>query len=406
MRNSIRCSSTLFALALFACLPLFPAAAQEAAAWAAGPRFTADTELARIAEAIPGFGGLYYNEEGYPNIYLTDTSRAPEFLTLGDPFQVHVGQYDFRHLLQWRAELRSVLSLPDVVFLDVDERTNRIRIGVDLAAKAANRESLEGVLARSGIPREAVIVSATEPIIPLATLRDRVRPVPGGVQIAFSSYLCTLGFNAKRSGVEGFVTNSHCTATQGGVQNTVMYQNTNSSSNRIGIETVDPGYWSGSPCPSGRVCRYSDSAFARYDSTSTDQFARIARTTSSGSSSGSITISSTPRFTITGTANFPSSGQTLNKMGRTTGWTRGTVSSTCVDVNVSGTNITQLCQDIVNAGSGGGDSGSPVFSASTSSSNTNATLYGILWGGDTAGTIFVMSAWSNITFELGSLTVR
>jgi hypothetical protein len=191
------------------------------------------------------------------------------------------------------------------------------------------------------------------------------------------------------------------------VQNTVFYQHSNASGNRIGIETADPGYFTGSPCPAGRRCRYSDSSFARLDSTSTDQFARIARTTSAGSSSGSITVSTTaPRFTIAATANFPNAGQTLNKMGRTTGWTRGSVQSTCVDVNVSGTTITQLCQDIVGAGSGGGDSGSPVFSASTSSSNVNATLYGILWGGDSAGTIFVMSAFENITSELGALTVR
>lgn len=232
-------------------------------------------------------------------------------------------------------------------------------------------------------------------------VRNRWRPVPGGVQIAFSNFLCTQGFNADRGGVRGYVTNSHCTSIQGGNQNTIHYQNTNTSSNRIGIEQVDPTYFTGSPCPSGRRCRWSDSSWGRYDSSSTAQFARIART----SGVGSLTTTSTNRFTITGVANNPTLGQTLNKVGRTTGWSRGTVNTTCATINVSGTNITQLCQSLVGAAVGSGDSGSPVFAASTSSSNTNATLYGILWGG--GGGSFAFSPWSGITrsSELGSLTV-
>jgi hypothetical protein len=373
----------------------------------AGPAPSADQEFSRIAAAVPGFGGLFYDENGIANVYLTDPSRAAEFQRAGAEVRILTGQYDFRDLARWRDDLLALMSRPEVVLLDVDERRNRVRLGVDQGASAAALAAIEGALAASGAPRESVMVEAVAPILPLATLRDRVRPVPGGVQIAFNNFLCTLGFNAVRGGVQGFVTNSHCSGTQGGVQNTVFYQNTNASGNRIGIETADPNYFTGSPCPAGRRCRYSDSSFARLDSTSTDQFARIARTTSSGNQTGSITVSTTAsRFVIAATASFPSAGQTLNKMGRTTGWTRGTVQSTCVNVNVSGTTITQLCQSIVGAGSGGGDSGSPVFSASTSSSNVNATLYGILWGGDTAGTIFVMSPFGQIVSELGSLTVR
>jgi len=79
------------------------------------------------------------------------------------------------------------------------------------------------------------------------------------------------------------------------------------------------------------------------------------------------------------------------------------VSSTCVNVNVSGSTITQLCQSLVNAAVGSGDSGSPVFTASTT--GTTATLVGILWGGDTSGALFVMSPYGQIVSELGSLTV-
>lgn len=404
MRNSHRLSLALLALGL-AALATLPAAAEGARQ--AGPRVTADVEFSRIAEAVPGFGGLFYDENGIASVYLTDLARASEFKLEGTEVRILPGRYDFRELARWRSELLALLSRPDVVLLDVDERRNRLRVGVDSSAGPAALAGVEAALAATSVPRESVVVEAAPAIQLLATLRERVRPVPGGVQIAFGGFLCTLGFNAVRGGVQGFVTNSHCSGGQGGVQNTVFFQHSNASGNRIGIETADPTYFTGSGCPAGRRCRFSDSSFARLDSTATDQFARIARTTSSGSSSGSITVSTAaPRFTIAATANFPNAGQTLNKMGRTTGWTRGTVQSTCVDVNVSGTNITQLCQEIVGAGSGGGDSGSPVFSASTSSGSVNATLYGILWGGDGAGTIFVMSAFENIVSELGALTVR
>lgn len=63
-----------------------------------------------------------------------------------------------------------------------------------------------------------------------------------------------------------------------------------------------------------------------------------------------------------------------------------------------GSDVTQLCQAIVNAGVGGGDSGSPVFLGST-----NVTLYGILWGGNFSGSSLVYSPLTNIQLELGDL---
>ena len=104
-------------------------------------------------------------------------------------------------------------------------------------------------------------------------------------------------------------------------------------------------------------------------------------------------------FTITGEGS-PVAGQTVSKVGRTTGWTRGSVSATCVHVNVSGTNITQLCQTLVSAGVGSGDSGSPVFRQQ--GTGTTVTLLGILWGSSGSST-FAFSPISNIEAELGAL---
>jgi hypothetical protein len=95
-------------------------------------------------------------------------------------------------------------------------------------------------------------------------------------------------------------------------------------------------------------------------------------------------------------------GQEANKIGRTTGWTYGTVTETCVDVLASGTNHIRLCQSIVDAGVNSGDSGSPVFALRRGS---DVTLLGILWGGSTdeANPEFAFSPLSGVERELGSL---
>jgi hypothetical protein len=71
-----------------------------------------------------------------------------------------------------------------------------------------------------------------------------------------------------------------------------------------------------------------------------------------------------------------------------------------VTTNVSGSDITQLCQTFVNAGVDFGDSGSPVFNWT---SGSTVRLAGILWRG--SGTSqFVFSPMSGIEKELGALT--
>jgi hypothetical protein len=117
----------------------------------------------------------------------------------------------------------------------------------------------------------------------------------------------------------------------------------------------------------------------------------------------------TGAFTVTSqdntTTSFPL-GSTVNKVGRTTGWTQGNVTATCVHTNVSGTNITQLCQTFVKDPGGdvvvgGGDSGSNVF---RTLSGSNVQLVGILWGGNSSGTLFVFSPLKQIRDELGNIT--
>lgn len=375
-----------------------------------------DDLFAEVASMVPGFAGLSIGPNGTLHIGVVDrrlvgaaqgaieTIFGPERFPLGK-IRVIQRQYSFLQLKDWHERMMpEVLGLPGVISTDIDEAANRLRVGIE---GQELQGSVELLLASLDIPREAVLIEETEPIKLMShTLRSFVRPLEGGLQINFSNFVCTLGFIAIRAGVQGFVTNSHCTNIQGGVQSTVYHQPIASgTANRIGVETVDPTYFTGGSCPAGRRCRFSDSAFARvpHPSGPAVSISRgfIARPTSVNT--GALTIShTTPRFRIVGETSFPVVGETLNKVGRSTGWTRGAVSFTCVNTNVSGTNITQLCQDFVDAGVAGGDSGSPVFRATTGS---DVRLYGVLWG-SSSGARFVFSAIGNIqrSSELGTLT--
>lgn len=244
----------------------------------------------------------------------------------------------------------------------------------------------------------------TLPIVPVATLRDNVRPLQGGLQIEFANkgrlFICTLGFNAERNGVQGFVVASHCTAKRSVVEGTTHYQ-PSPPGNVIGSEIADPAFF---VCAFSKKCRYSDSAFDTVASGVTADLGLIERPGSVNT--GSLTIAGSFRIVDEATGNAVAGVDVLNKVGRTTGWTQGSVTMSCVHTGVSGSNIVLLCQDFVNAGVAGGDSGSPVFKITDDQNTTDVevVLYGILWG-SSGGTTFVYSPITNIqrAGELGPL---
>jgi hypothetical protein len=292
-----------------------------------------------------------------------------------------------------------IMALPGTVFADHDEQGGKLVFAVENENAASGvQRSLQ---ARGLVPAEYEVI-VTRPIVQMASLRDRWRPTRGGLQIHFSQYVCTLGFNVDHAGGRSFITNSHCTNTQGGTEGTEYAQPTRTvDPTVIAVEVDDPTYFTGGPCSGGKKCRYSDAARALYNSNVESSRGVIAKT--SGPNNGSLEV--TDAFTVAGQNNTSTSfSGTVNKVGRTTGWTQGNVTNSCVTVNVSGSNVQQLCQTIVQkSGSvivGGGDSGSPVFTAS----NNDATLIGILWGGSSAGDVFVFSPLKNIQDELGGLT--
>jgi len=294
---------------------------------------------------------------------------------------------------------REIMGKAGTVFADYDEVRGKLVFGVE------NEHAMPGIqrsLIARGLSADEFVVELAEPIQRMATLTDQVRATQGGTQIHFGNFLCTLGFNVDHSGERSFITNSHCTNTQGGVEGTTYAQPLRSINPAvIATEVDDPQFLAGGVCSAGKVCRSSDASRAAYGSTTPSSRGIIAKTT--GVNTGSLTISGNFTITAQDDASTSFSG-TVNKVGRTTGWTQGTISNTCATINVSQSNVQLLCQTLVTkkgtALVGSGDSGSPVFKIT---SGNNVTLIGILWGGS-GSTTFVFSPLRSIEAELGAVT--
>ena len=290
-----------------------------------------------------------------------------------------------------------VLALPGAVYADHDEAVGRLVIGVEHAGSV---NGVRHALARFGISGAESEIRITPPIRQMATLRDVFRPAVAGTQIHYGNYLCTMGFNVSHASGRSFITNSHCTNTQGGVEGTTYYQPLSSvNPTVIATEAADPTYFRGGACPKGRSCRWSDASRALYASGTASHQGEIAKPLNTG---GTLEVNGV--FTITAqdanTSSF-ATGTVVNKVGRTTGWSQGAVTNTCVHTNVSRSKFTQLCQTFVAAAVGSGDSGSPVFRIT---SGDNVTLVGILWGGSSDNRTFVFSPLKQIVQELGAVT--
>ncbi|HWB39856.1 MAG TPA: hypothetical protein VG500_01275, partial [Gemmatimonadales bacterium] len=368
----------------------------EAELQAAGGRGV-DAEFTRLARAIPGFGGMYYDRAGRLTVHMKASSDAAAALRstdvvgqlravatpavqrkLGKTTDVvtRAAKYDYTELQAYRARLRSIFGVRGVVFTDTDEEQNRVRVAIEPGAR---EDDVVRALARAGVPREAVVISRVSAVKQIKTLQDRIRPVPAGAQIVFPApsegpgllFVCSVGFNARLAahpGKEFFVTASHCSDIQGKREGTPYFQplprSGQPNADKIAVEFKDPRYGNaGGLCVyEGFRCRLSDALLARYRNENWSDFGTVARTTFALQRIGSLKIDRhNPRWTVVGEFAFPFLNEIAHKVGRTTGHTFGPVIFTCVDTGVSGTDIVQICQDWVLAGSQGGDSGSGVF---------------------------------------------
>lgn len=180
-----------------------------------------------------------------------------------------------------------------------------------------------------------------------------------------------------------FVTNSHCTYDQGGVDYDgprEFYQHYISQPLWVGSEVQDPPYYKPADyCSSWwnntvrTVCRYpvrnSDAAVIKIENRASDRgiIARPANRKLEGQGAGTLQIDpSRPVLRIARdqvtTSISVTTGNRLDKIGATTGWTSGTVQSVCrTEYQTSPNRRRHTCQNRVDYTNSSGDSGAPVF---------------------------------------------
>lgn len=393
-----------------------------------------DVAFITLNRLIPSFGGLYRGPKGDVRVALTDASAEPAARPLIEAYlrtrQLIQGNVDeiisisfesaqqtWFDLSAYRDGLVDVLSLPKVVYLDVDEACNCVTVAVEnMEAKPA----VEQFVKKAGVPTGVVHIVQHDKLVFAQSLRDQFRPTKGGVRIKFNSVLsfggsCTATAVARRGSVLGLITNSHCTRNIGGVEGTEIYQagTIPFGFDFVATELVDPPWTAAVPgCPAGRLCRLSDSAFAAFANPADGAIGKIALPAAMcGNTPCSLQMNNpSDDLTIIGTGASPLQGDLLGKIGQTTGFTRGAVTLACVMANVAArslfdpTNLTLPCQNFVGAALDQGDSGAPVFSLLQ---GNRAVLTGIAWGMSvsTASPEFVFSSIGAVASELGAISV-
>jgi hypothetical protein len=218
---------------------------------------------------------------------------------------------------------------------------------------------------------------------PERTLVSNVRPVVGGIQIQSSMGTCTFGFNVRRFNSNGtsdirrfFMTNSHCTGddlASGFGKNNNLVMGQPSTDDPIGVEEIDPPVFDSnqsSACPRDpgsnltRYCRYSDAAlFQLYGSVewAHGEIADVGFATSGNAAIWGTVMMNGQTYAL--------DGETVGKVGRTTGYSNVRVTATCADLPMIirrngrdvDSGITLLCQKQALYNSDEGDSGSPVY---------------------------------------------
>lgn len=356
-----------------------------------------ESAFRQMAAVDPSFAGFFFEgDEGDELVALSTTgSLSPqgrsllEGLTLGtdgtgaSPVSVRRSTYSFVQLSAWRELLGpTIWESHDVSALDLDEFNNRLTV---FLVVGTGEEAIRTSAQRLGVPDAALGFEVSGETVPASarqqTLRSRIRPVRGGIQIGPSG--CTYGFNALFNGDTVMVMNSHCTVGMFRLDGDKIYQPLNG--NLIGEEISDPTWYNCAVWPFERKCRKSDSAIVRLSLPSTDiglyQIARTQWRSYGIGSRGSIDIDQdNPYFTVGYEISNISTGTYLDKIGQQTGWTYGKVLSTCTveSVRKNGVKYHITCAYRMNARTERGDSGSPVFE--WNSGTDNVGLAGLVFG--------------------------
>lgn len=290
---------------------------------------------------------------------------------------IHQATFTIDELVNWRDSVfaKVVGQFRGITSLDMDERRNRVVIGLLPAVSSVLRRQLPSALADLGIDTTAVLFEDHSTITPTKAtrasmafnsndIRNFADTIVGGVNFRSPGSGGTVGLVVTYNGVRSFLTCSHCTSTLFSLDHDTVAQPTfvNTPRHLIGYESADPSTNNCGTWPFNFSCRSSDAAiYTLFDSVKAER-GLIARTTySSHSSAGSFSWdTSNPYFVVAGTIDNPTNGTTVQKIGAASGWTYGTVHATCIDKQEPA-GPWALCNTETDAFNDNGDSGGPTF---------------------------------------------
>jgi hypothetical protein len=390
-----------------------------------------EADFAKLAEEAPSSAGFYIEPDGQVVVVVRDASddsrargavnsliaegKVKDSRGTAGRLTIARGQFTFAELAQWRDVIFDKLfgEYDGVTSLDLDEQANRVTIGVVPSAFGVVRSLIQQRLVKLGIDTAAVRFLQQSSLqlqsAPL-TLNAMADTLIGGLEIQTPVGVCTMAIGAEYYGVPGLMTAAHCSTQEWITEQSIVSQP--APARTVGYETADPYGWS---CGflGINTCRNSDATFYTRNAGIQSYRGIIARPLSSagpGGGNGSLTINqANPYFLVTEVdqQNLVA-GQVVQKVGRTTGWTYGTISQTCVDHHNGswpGYNVT-LCTYQGNYTQAGGDSGSPVFMfpGGGNVQGEIVTLVGIHLGA--VDGLAVFSKWGRVAMDFApNLTV-
>lgn len=294
-----------------------------------------------------------------------------------------------------------------ISFVDADESRNQVRVGI---ARIPTEAEIAALSERVGVPAEALTFSLRAGRTTTASLlTDKHRPFGAGIQTTSNGASCSMGPNVTDSlGTRYFLTASHCSSFVG-VVGTNFSQPSGLVTNIVGSDAVNPA-WATSGCwMSGSICRATDAALIRLDTSShLGKSIAISTIVGTGGGTGNLIIAAPFRTAVSATDLW--FGAVATKTGENSGSTQGYVNCTCLIVNLMHNSqpVEVQCASSVAAFAGGGDSGGPVFRTTTPHNSLQRQPVGKVFGafhpyagGPIPFDEFYYNSWSTLQSDLG-----
>lgn len=383
----------------------------------ANPDRPGEAAFVDIANQAPSYGGHYLDANGNVVAYVVEDADGPVVAAaLGRPIGpgrnrvasrtvqptvvIKKGTYTFAQLSEWRdAVVNTVLGkIAGVISDDLDEANNRVTVGILRGNESAEAE-VRAQLGAMGIPQAALRFEFKGPVQKTAlpgALGDYSDTLRGGLVFVRPNGLgCTVGYTATlANGSSAFVTASHCTTTQYGYDAGPWYQPSTAYASS-GNELFDPA---GGTCPTFWPCsyyRFADAALLGVSNRPIERGAVYRPSNRKDVGAGSTSIDQQhPYLYVVGTAINVLQGQPMDKIGITTGWTYGAVTTTCGDFWDT---YAVRCEYEFSAKGDPGDSGGPVF---TWDGEDGIIAYGITFARGLNPDRVMFSKWSNVNGDL------